>query len=112
MFFTIAEMVEFSDSMCDNASMSDIKELRSQIDRIDAEIQRLFEKRMEISGEIGAWKASSGMPVFDAAREEELIAELKGRASSPENAEAIETLYRTVFEVSRERQHRLAGRQQ
>ena len=48
--------------------MKDLNELRREIDGIDRELVKLFEKRMEVSAQIGAYKASRGMPVLDAAR--------------------------------------------
>ena len=53
--------------------MKDLNELRREIDGIDRELVKLFEKRMEVSAQIGAYKASRGMPVLDAAREEEKL---------------------------------------
>lgn len=91
--------------------MSDITELRKEIDEIDLQLQNLIEKRMDVSKRIGDFKASRGMPVFDAQREEEKIAELKGRASAPETAEAVERIYRAIFETSRNIQHRIAASQ-
>ncbi len=79
---------------------------RKEIDRIDAEIQRLFEARMRVSHAIGAYKASHGMPVFDAAREAEKLDALRRTASSEELAEGIVRLYEKLMEISRDAQKR------
>ena len=44
-------------------------ELRTQIDAIDADLLRLFEQRMDVSAQIGAYKKAHGLPVRDCGRE-------------------------------------------
>ena len=53
--------------------MSELKELRKQMDAIDCEMIRLFEKRMETAEAIGEYKKQNGISVDDPAREEEMI---------------------------------------
>ncbi len=84
--------------------MSDMNTYRSEIDRIDAELQRLFEARMDVSKKIGAYKASHGMPVFDGEREAAKLKGLRAAASSREYADGIERLYRELFAISRDAQ--------
>ena len=89
--------------------MQDITELRKEIDEIDREMQSLFERRLGVSRKIGAYKASRGMPIFDAGREEEMIGTCRKRAADPEAADGIEKLYRTIFEISRDLQKEVVG---
>ena len=49
----------------------DLDELRKEIDAVDRQIVALFEKRMEISERIAAYKQKVGMQVRDAKREQE-----------------------------------------
>ncbi len=86
--------------------------LREEIDRIDSEVQRLFEERMAVSERIGKYKAEHGLPVLDRQRELQKIAGLKASASDEKNAEGIARLYETIFEISRslqENEPRKAG---
>ncbi len=53
--------------------MSDLKELRKQIDAIDSEMIRLFEKRMETAEAVGEYKKQHGINVDDPNREDEII---------------------------------------
>ena len=53
--------------------MTKIAEYRKKIDGIDRSIVRLLEERAELAGRIGAEKKAAGVPVEDAAREEEII---------------------------------------
>ncbi|MDO4619452.1 MAG: chorismate mutase [Lachnospiraceae bacterium] len=87
--------------------MTEMEIYRKEIDEIDRQFQQLFERRMEVAGKIGAYKASRGLPVFDAKREESKIAELKERASTQEYAEGIAKLYDTIFTISRNKQEAL-----
>lgn len=54
--------------------MSRHEELRREIDEIDRELMRLFEKRMQVSEEIAQYKFSRDIAVFDSSREKEVIA--------------------------------------
>ena len=48
-------------------------ELRSEIDRIDREMIKLFEQRMKITAEIAEYKRANNIPVLDRAREDKVI---------------------------------------
>ncbi len=84
-----------------------MKELRNRIDRIDCEIQKLFEERMEVADEIGKYKAARGVPVFDAAREREKIAGLRAKAGDEESADGIEELFTEIMAISRRHQEKI-----
>ena len=84
--------------------MRDIETLRAEIDRIDREIQRLFEERMAIADEVAAYKKAAGRAVLDREREEALLNKLKERASDGELGEEIVRLYERMLEISRDRQ--------
>lgn len=68
---------------------------RSRIDSIDAEIQRLLDKRTEICCDIADYKAANGLPTLDASREEQKLAKI-----SPEYKE----IFREIMRASREKQ--------
>ena len=53
--------------------MRDIKDIRSTINEIDAEMRALFEKRMAAAREVAEYKASHGIPIKDCEREAEVI---------------------------------------
>ena len=81
----------------------ELQELRSKIDEIDAQLTRLFEARMDVAAEIGAWKRENHMPVLDAARERDKL-----NAIAAESREDMQTytqmLYSMIFELSRSHQ--------
>ena len=49
--------------------MIDLQEIRNQIDEIDDDILKLFEKRMHLTGEVAQFKIETGKQVFDKERE-------------------------------------------
>ena len=88
--------------------MKDIKELRQDIDGIDREILELFEKRMELSGDIAAYKSENGLPVYDPVREKEKL--LRISKELPEGLrDSGVALFRMIFELSKSRQAELLG---
>ena len=60
--------------------MTDLERYRDEIDEIDSEIVRLFEKRMKVSEEVAEYKIKTGKQVLDPARESQKIHTLKEKA--------------------------------
>lgn len=53
--------------------MLDINELREEIDEIDEQLVKLFEKRMEISLKVAQYKKKNNLPIINAEREKQVI---------------------------------------
>ncbi len=53
--------------------MDDLKNLRDKIDKIDEELVKLFEERMDVVLKVGAYKKEKNLPIFNKDREEEVI---------------------------------------
>ncbi len=62
--------------------MASLNEARKKINEIDKEMAELFVKRMAAVAKVAEYKSENGLPIFDAAREDELI---------KRNAEMIES---------------------
>ena len=77
-----------------------LDKLRDKIDRIDNELLRLFQERMEAVVQVAAYKKERGVPVLDRQREAEKKAALTGKIS-PELRPYAHILYDTLFELSR-----------
>ncbi len=84
----------------------DIAEARNEIDKIDSELVKLFEKRMKLSAEIAEEKKRKNLPVSDKKREEEIIKKI-GEKSTEETKKYTENLYRKIFELSKDYQKEL-----
>jgi len=83
----------------------DISDYRQQLDKIDGELVRLFENRMEIARQIAALKAKSGAPVLDRGREREILSRITDSVS-PDLQTYAGILYSTIFDLSRSYQMR------
>ncbi|MBR3818153.1 MAG: chorismate mutase [Clostridia bacterium] len=84
----------------------EIKDLRDNIDRIDAELTKLFQERMETAAKIAEYKQENNLPVFNREREREVIN--KVTSSVPHELEGYtKTLYETLFNLSRSYQKKL-----
>ena len=70
----------------------ELKDLRSEIDKVDDEMVKLFTKRMEISAQIAACKKEKNLPIFVPAREREKLAEVAEKAG-PDMANYTRVLY-------------------
>ena len=88
--------------------MAELSELRQEIDRIDAEIFRLFDERARVSEGVAAYKRDHGMRVFDPARERAKVADAADRAPKDLRTYA-QVLMELLMEASRSRQHALLG---
>ncbi|WP_024790503.1 MULTISPECIES: prephenate dehydratase [unclassified Lebetimonas] len=93
--------------------MLDLKKLREEIDKIDDNVLKLLNKRMEIVKKVGEIKNSSNTPVYRPEREKEIIERLN-RLSQAQNGilkkEHIEAIFLEIFAISRtlERSERIA----
>lgn len=84
----------------------DLKELRNNIDRIDSELVKLFQERMEIAAQVAKYKQENNLPVFNREREREVLNSVTARVS-PEFEGYTKTLYETIFNLSRSYQKKL-----
>ena len=53
--------------------MRELKDIRKTINEIDEKMRALFEERMHAAREVAEYKKAHGLPIFDPAREAELI---------------------------------------
>ena len=87
--------------------MADLQRSRETIDRIDAELARLFEARMEAVAEIAAYKQSKGLPIRDPVREAAVLAQSGARITNPALRPHYAALLEAVMACSRDYQAEL-----
>lgn len=87
--------------------MRDLLELRERIDRIDREIVKLFEERMEICREVAEYKIANGKKVLDREREQEKLKTLSGLAHNDFNRHGVLELFQQIMSMSRKLQYQL-----
>ena len=83
----------------------ELKDLREQMDGVDKELLALFTRRMELSGEIAAYKRQHDLPVLDAARERQKLQDVAGQLPEAMQEYGM-NLYSLLFELSRSYQNR------
>ena len=89
--------------------MKDIGNIRAEIDGIDRELARLFQRRLEIVGQVAASKLERGAPVSDPARERDILSRVTA-AVGPEYENGARLFFSTLFGISKARQRTmLAG---
>ena len=86
----------------------ELSDYRAQIDRIDAELLRLFAERMQTAAGIAAYKKEHALPVLDTGREREKLAGIVKAAPEDLQEEAV-SLFRLLFSLSRGYQRSLLG---
>lgn len=85
--------------------MATLEELRMQLDEVDDEIVKLFEKRMGICEQVGEYKVGCGRKVFDRQRENNKLADVAGKVSTEFNKKGIRELYQQLMSMSRKLQY-------
>ena len=78
----------------------ELTELRERIDRIDADLVRLFTERMALSGQVAEYKKEHSLPALDASRERQKLAAVRA-AAGEQFAQPASVLYGTIFDLSR-----------
>ncbi len=84
---------------------ADLQESREQIDKIDAQIVDLFEKRMIVASNVADYKMTTGKPVFDKEREEQKIEKLVSLTNDSFNKKCIAELFTQIMAMSRKLQY-------
>ena len=87
-----------------------LEEYREKIDAVDEKLVALFAERMELSRAIAEYKKENGLPVLDASREKEKL-NSAAEQSPAELREYTRRLYALLFELSRDYQRELIGKE-
>ncbi len=87
--------------------MADIENARKQINEVDRELARLFEKRMEAVREVAEYKRERGLQIEDLKREAEVIAHNSELVESDELREYFVNFLQMNMDISKRYQHRL-----
>ncbi len=77
-----------------------LESLRDEIDKIDAQVVDLLNRRVRAAAEIGKVKASLSVDPYDPAREEEVFNKIVGLSAGPMREDSLKTIYREVISAS------------
>lgn len=82
--------------------MAAIDDYRNKIDEIDKEITRLFEERMDVVIKVGEYKKQNNLPVFNKAREDEVIEKNIGYLNNKDYAEGLKQFFINIMNISKD----------
>lgn len=86
-----------------------LENARKEINRIDAEMAKLFEERMAAAKAIAEYKKENGLPIFDPKREEEVIERNSSLIENNDLKNEYVSFLSGVMEVSKDYQRRIVG---
>ncbi|HCS11383.1 MAG TPA: chorismate mutase [Clostridiales bacterium] len=66
---------------------------RAEINKIDIEIVKLLEKRFNIVNEIGCYKRKQNLPIYDEAREKQVVENCISLLENKEYSKYIDDIY-------------------
>ena len=90
--------------------MSDDKKLtwyRGEIDKIDEQILKLYEQRMDICYKIGEYKKENELSSYDPERETQLLEKVMDGVAKPEYRDGAAQLFITLMQSSCELQDKI-----
>ena len=91
--------------------MSKLEELRAQIDEIDSQMIALFEKRMDVTRQVGEYKKEHDLPVLDRQREEEVLAKKEAMLKNQYLKTEVKDFFSSIMAISRRQQRGLMADQ-
>ena len=90
--------------------MDELQQAREEIDRVDWEMAQLFVRRMRAVEQVANYKQAHGLPVFDGAREDAVIAKNSARVEDEDIRPYYVEFLRDTMKASRHYQRkRLSG---
>ena len=87
--------------------MSEIQTAREVINKVDKEMARLFELRMDAAGTIAKYKKENGIPIDDLEREKEIINRNANYIENEEYRSYYVNFLKNNIKLSKDLQHRL-----
>lgn len=87
--------------------MKDLLEIREEIDEIDNEIVRLYEKRMQMVSDVAEYKIATGKKIFDKDREIQKLDTVSAKAGDDFTKHGVRELFEQIMSMSRKKQYQL-----
>ncbi len=89
--------------MSENSSnqQASIDSYRQEIDSLDSELLRIFNRRATLALQIGQIKKTRGLPVYDPSREKKIFERMKSNNTGPLDDGAVVRLFERVIDESR-----------
>ena len=103
-------MTVFAEREKGSPDMDLLQQARAEIDRIDAEMAALFAQRMHAVADVARYKAETGKPVFDPAREAAVLDQNAARLQDEDLRPYYRAFLQKAMDVSRAYQRAMLGR--
>lgn len=87
--------------------MNELEKCRADIDAIDTEMARLFERRMRVCADVASYKKEHALPIYDEARENAILASKASRVADTELQPYYVDFMKDVMKISRRYQSAL-----
>ncbi len=78
-----------------------LDDLRTQIDKLDDTLLKLYNERMELVHDVGELKNTTGVPIYRPEREQAILKRLKSQNKGKLTDDAIDALFLEMFAVAR-----------
>ena len=77
------------------------KKERAEIDAIDQELVKLFERRMDAVTEIARIKKAHKLPILDQSREDRVLYKVRGLIENKAYEDSVEDLFRSLMTITK-----------
>lgn len=92
-----------------SSSPQEVRRRREEIDRLDAELVRLLNRRAEVVLELAKLKHGMGWNICDPDRERQVLAQIAGSNSGPFDESGLCRIFRRIIFESRRMEERWHG---
>lgn len=87
--------------------MNKLQQARKEINNVDKQIVKLFEKRMKAVEQIAKYKIANKLPILDSSREKELLKKNLSLFSSKKYAKYYKDVFAGFLKASKSMQRKL-----
>ncbi len=87
--------------------MKSLDELRKEIDEIDDEIIKLYERRMQVVKDVVGYKIENNIPILDANRESAMLNKNLNKIKNEEFKKYYDDVLKGYLKASKEMQHEI-----
>ena len=92
--------------------MDEIGTLRQRIDALDQQLVSLLNERARCALEIGRCKERAGLPIYQPAREAEVLAQVRAANHGPLDQSAMTRLFERIIDEARRLERRVVHGEQ
>ena len=86
--------------------MRDLSEIRAELDVLDRKMLELFEKRMDLSKGVAAYKKKNDVPILDIKREKQLLKDKAEKTENEEYKQYVHKFFSVLMDLSKELQEK------